>query len=172
MPGNRLSEEALRKFSESVFRLSDLSGFNDRSQFNLNGLMVRILTAIDGKKNMNRICDDTRIPLGLLYEPLARLVSLKLAEVIKKKTRILDDSFFDTLTATLARFLGPISAVLIDEAVADLKLTRRHFPANRVAELIVALSGEIKQKEKRLVFQKDMMKFLNSKGYLKGAKTE
>ncbi|RTZ98668.1 MAG: hypothetical protein DSY89_09285, partial [Deltaproteobacteria bacterium] len=68
----------------------------------------------------------------------------------------------------LAHIVGPISSILIDEAISDLKLTPAHFPVHRVAELIGALSGEIEEKEKRLGFQRSLMKLLKERGYLEG----
>ncbi len=172
MPGDRSTDAILRNFSESVFKLSDLSSLNTRLEFTIDILMVRVLVALDGKKKISRVYQETQIPMDQLRESVAKLVEQGLIEPVRRGKSILDKAFFDTLTMMLARVVGPISSILVDEAVSELRLDRTHFPVKRVAELIGALSSEIQQTEKRLIFQKNMIKLLKERGYIKGKNVE
>ncbi len=169
---DRSTDVILKNFSESVFKLSDPAGLNIRLKFTLDILMIQVLVSLDGKKNISRICQDTRIPMDQLRESVAKLVEQGLIEPVRKKESILDKAFFDTLTIILARVVGPISSILVDEAVSGLRLDRARFPVSRVAELIGTLSNEVQQTEKRLDFQKNMIKLLKQRGYIKGTNAE
>jgi hypothetical protein len=168
MPGDRSTDAILKNFSESVFKLSDPASLNTQLEFTLNILMVQVLVSLDGKKNISRIYQDTQIPMDRLRDSVAKLVEQGLIESVQRGERVLDKAFFDTLTMLLARTIGPISSILVDEAVLGLRLDRTHFPVRRVAELIGVLSNEVQQTEKRLDFQKNMIKLLKERGYIKG----
>ncbi len=170
MPVDRSTDAILRNFSESVFKLSDLSSLNTRLEFTIDILMVRVLVSLDGKKRISRVYQETQIPMDQLRESVAKLVEQGLIELVRGRERILDMAFFDAFTMMLARVVGPIASVLVDEAISDLGLDRARFPVNRVAELIGAVSSEIQQTEKRLDFQKNMIKLLKQRGYIQGTK--
>ncbi|RTZ99324.1 MAG: hypothetical protein DSY90_01495 [Deltaproteobacteria bacterium] len=168
MPGDPRTDAALKTFADNIFKLSDLSDIDKTVAFALDSLMVQVLVSVDGKRDMRRICQDTKIPMDQLHESVVKLAEQGLIEPVLKAVPVLDKSFFNALSATLAHIVGPISSILIDEAISDLKLTPAHFPVHRVAELIGALSGEIEEKEKRLGFQRSLMKLLKERGYLEG----
>jgi hypothetical protein len=155
-------------FSDSAIKLTDLSSLNDRAELVLDIFMVRVLVSLSVEKSTARISQDTNIPIGQVRESVAKLVEKGLVELVRGKPKVLDRKFFDTLTAVLARVIGPIAPILIDDAISDLRLERAHFPVNRVAELIGLLSSEIQQAGNRLSFQKSMMKLIRKSGYLEG----
>ena len=171
MPGDQWTDATLEKIPDYIFKRSDLSDMDKTLVFALDSLMVQVLVLVDGKRDIRRICRDTKIPMDQLRESVIKLAEQGLVEPVLKETPVLDNSFFNSLSVALAHIVGPISSILIDEAISDLKLTKTHFPVHRVAELIGTLSGEIQQKEKRLRFQKSLMKLLKERGYLEGERS-
>ena len=166
MPTDRSSSMVFDDFSERTFRISDLSGETNRSEFTMDIDMVRILVSLDGKTSINGIAQDMKVPGEQLRNSVEKLIKMGLIEAPESKPKVLDRAFFDSLSTAMARMVGPIAPILIDDAVADLGYEQSNFPIQRVAELIDALSVEIQKKEKRLAFQQGMMKMLKEKGYL------
>jgi len=166
MPTDRSSSMVFDDFSERTFRISDLSGETNRSEFTMDIDMVRILVSLDGKTSINGIAQDMKVPGEQLRNSVEKLIKMGLIEAPESKPKVLDRAFFNSLSTTMARMVGPIAPILIDDAVADLGYEQSNFPIQRVAELIDALSVEIQKKEKRLAFQQGMMKMLKEKGYL------
>jgi len=166
MPADRSNSMFFDDFSETTFRISDLSGETNRSEFTMDIDMVRILVSLDGKTSINGIAQDMKVPGEQLRNSVEKLIKMGLIEAPESKPKVLDRAFFNSLSTTMARMVGPIAPILIDDAVADLGYEQSNFPIQQVAELIDALSVEIRQKEKRLAFQQGMMKMLKEKGYL------
>ena len=166
MPADRSNSMAFDDFSEIAFRISDLSGETNRSEFTMDIDMVRVLVALDGKTSINGIAQEMKVPGEQLRDSVEKLLEMGLIEALESQPKILDRAFFNSLSITMARMVGPIAPILIDDAVADLGHEQASFPIQRVAELIDTLSVEIRQREKRLAFQQGMMKMLKEKGYL------
>ena len=166
MPADRSNSMVFDHFSETTFRISDLSGGTNRSEFTMDIDMIRVLVSLDGKTPINGIAQDMKVPGEQLRDSVEKLIKMGLIETLESKPKVLDRAFFNFLSITMARMVGPIAPILIEDAVADLGHEQSNFPIPRVAELIDALSVEIQQKEKRLAFQQGMMKMLKEKGYL------
>jgi len=166
MPTDRSSSMFFDDLSEATLRISDLSGETDRSEFTMDIDMVRVLVSLDGETPINGIARDMKVPSEQLHDSVEKLIKMGLIEALESKPKVLDRFFFDSLATTMARMIGPIAPILIDDAVADLGHEQSGFPIQRVAELIDALSVEIQHKEKRLAFQQGMMQLIKEKGYL------
>ncbi|MEA3232833.1 MAG: hypothetical protein U9Q05_13850 [Thermodesulfobacteriota bacterium] len=166
MPANQLNSMNFDDFLGTIFRISDLSAETDQPEFALNIDMVRVLVSLDGKTSIKNIARDMKVPGEQLHGSVEKLIEMRLIEALESRSKVLDQDFFNSLSTTMARMVGPIAPILIDDAVADLGHERSIFPIQRVAELVDALSVEIQQKDKRLAFQKGMMQMLKEKGYL------
>ena len=143
MPTDRSNSMVFDDFSETTFRISDLSGETNRSEFTMDIDMVRILVSLDGKTSINGIAQDMKVPGEQLRNSVEKLIKMGLIEAPESKPKVLDRAFFNSLSTTMARMVGPIAPILIDDAVADLGHEQSSFPIQRVAELIDALSVEI-----------------------------
>jgi hypothetical protein len=156
----------LDDFSKTTYRISDLSGYTNQSEFVMDIDMVRILVSLDGKTPIKNIAQHTQVTSGRLRNSVEKLINLGIIEALENKPQVLDQVFLNFLSTSMARMVGPIASILIDDAMADLGHERASFPIQQVAELIDVLSLEIQQKEKRLAFQENMMQMLKEKGYL------
>ena len=64
------------------------------------------------------------------------------------------------LDEELAKALGPIASVIVDEQIAEMGEQRDAFPRNKAAELVEAVSSEIADEGKRVRFQRSMLDVL------------
>jgi len=166
MPTDRSISMVLDGFPKTIYRISDLSGHANQSEFAMDIDMVRILVSLDGKTPIKNIAQQLQVPSGRIRDSVEKLINLGIIEALENKPQVLDQVFLNFLSTSMARMIGPIASILIDDAMADLGHERASFPIQRVAELIDVLSLEIQQKEKRLAFQESMMQMLEEKGYL------
>lgn len=167
MPFNQSESMDLNTFLNATFRVCDLTAKSPQATFTLNTAMVRVLVSLDGKKPMVKIAREINMPGDQVKGCTEKLISQELIEKVESQVNNLDAPFFDFLSTAMARLVGPIAQILINDAITGLGHQKANFPVERVAELINALSLEIQEKDKRLAFQKHMIKLLKEKGYLK-----
>ena len=58
--------------------------------------------------------------------------------------------------------MGPLAEIIIDDAVADMGATRETFPREMVSALAERIAGEIRDTDKRVRFQQNMLSLLRS----------
>jgi hypothetical protein len=66
--------------------------------------------------------------------------------------------FFDFLKIQLAIAIGPIAEYIIKDALQKFGSDFTRFPRDRVAELVGLLSRQIRRPEKKLAFEREMVK--------------
>lgn len=135
----------------------------DQNQVSLDADMIRLLIAIDENKSLYQIADEVDMRADILKANLEKLLQQGLIEPVKKDLPVLDRIFLQALRINLSKVIGPMSEILIDEVVSEMKLTSPGIPVDQAAELITTLSHEIPDEEKRIEFKKSMMDILNKK---------
>ena len=103
--------------------------------------------------------------LPALRDVVSRLAKLGLIESIAAAVPSIDKDFFDFLNAQLSLAIGPIAAVIIEDAVADLGYDLGRFPCHQAAELVDMLSREIQREDKKSAFKMNMVKKIKEKGF-------
>ncbi len=73
----------------------------------------------------------------------------------------MNNGFFDYLRHQLSTAVGPIAAILIEDGVNDIGHTLSRFPRKHAAELVELLSRDIQREEKRNLFKKNLLKYIN-----------
>lgn len=137
----------------------------DIGQFSLDGRMLKVLMALDGKKDLGRVAGELRMELGLLKKIIQLLYRKKLIRKIEETVRVIDGDFFDFLNAQLSRAVGPIAEILIEDEIAEFSPNPNAVPCSRSAELVEVLARQIPREEKKVEFQKAMIEIIRSKGY-------
>jgi hypothetical protein len=64
---------------------------------------------------------------------------------------------FDQISVELARAVGPMAVLTLEEEIANLGEAREMFPRDRIPELVERLSQTIRDGTKRLRFQQIML---------------
>jgi predicted transcriptional regulator len=134
-------------------------------EFSLDGKMLNVLMSLDGDKDLADIAEEQGLDLATVQQLMARLVDLGLAERVEMDSPTVDQDFLDYLTNQLLEAVGPIATVLLEDVARDLGYDLANLPGNRAAELIIQLSQEIQQEERRNRFKQNMLSMIKEKGY-------
>jgi len=143
---------------KSISRLGD-------ERVSLDGRMLAVLTALDGKRPLADVAKATGMDLNLVKDVISDLMEMNLVEQVEEIVSGIDREFWDYLRDQLVLAVGPIGEVLIEDAVDGLGYTVETLPAHRAAELVDSLAREIQRKDRRSFFQQHMVAMLKEKGY-------
>ncbi|RKY52212.1 MAG: hypothetical protein DRP93_08540 [Candidatus Neomarinimicrobiota bacterium] len=135
----------------------------DLSLFALDGQMLSALMEFDGKKTLANVAQKVGLNTTTMKEIASKLLTLKLIDPVETAFSILDNDFFDYLNYQLSLIMGPISEILIEDAVEDLGHNLSQFPNYRAAELVDLLARQIRIKEKRTEFKHNMINKINER---------
>lgn len=130
---------------------------NDMGNFSIDNQMLSILMALDGQKSLLVISKKLHLNMDTLREVTFKLLEMKLIEETRATTSKLGRDFFDFLNIQLSLAFGPLSAILIEDAVQDLGYGVNNFPSHRAAELVDLISREIQREDKRNIFKQKML---------------
>lgn len=142
------------------FYVFALSRDKSPSEVTLRSAEWAIITQIDGQKTVGEIANILAMSyeeainffVGLYDVGLLRLVTTR-----KSEKHIVPDSFFEKLENELTRIIGPVAPYLIDDTLWNLDLNKDDFIAEKVPQLIEAISDEIPDEDKRIAFQQVML---------------
>lgn len=137
----------------------------DLGEFSLDGKMLNILMSLDGKKDLAGVAEEQGMDLDTVQQLMSRLVDLGLAESVETDSSTVDQEFLDYLTNQFLEAVGPIATVLMEDVARELGYELTTLPGNRAAELIIQLSQEIQQEERRNRFKQNMLHMIKEKGY-------
>jgi hypothetical protein len=172
-PTDQLLEEGQRKVVEwehireaipsmdVVFRLA---GRRDSDDINLKPAEWNILTQVDAMRSVREISNVLNLDEFGVAKILYGLYSAGLLEVVERPKpppeKAIGQDFFRKVDEELAKALGPIASVIVDDQIAELGEERDPFPKSKAAELIEAVSSEISDEGKRIRFQRSMLEIL------------
>ncbi|MBW2220784.1 MAG: hypothetical protein JRF40_15050 [Deltaproteobacteria bacterium] len=111
-------------------------------EFSIDTQMLKVLTHLDGRKNLASVSRAINMDMKILQEVLTRLYSVNLIVKVDKSVPMLNKEFFNFLVAQLSFALGPIAEFLIEEEI-------REFGDDPAKVL--------PRKEKRVAFQQAMV---------------
>ncbi|MFH0730361.1 MAG: hypothetical protein V2B19_28970 [Pseudomonadota bacterium] len=130
---------------------------SDLSNFSIDNHMLSLLMAVDGQKSLSAISKKLHFTMDTIREVITRLIEMKLIEEAKPSISKLGRDFFDFLNIQLSLAIGPLSAILIEDAIHDLGQSMNNFPNYRAAELVDLISRDIQREDKRNVFKHKML---------------
>ncbi|MCX7838773.1 MAG: hypothetical protein N2559_04880 [Anaerolineae bacterium] len=144
--------------SNVVFRLStsELTG-----EINLKPEAWRILSQVDGARTLSEIAQRIGMDMATAQRVAESLLQARILEVaagtLAPVRATVDATFFNQLSIELARAVGPLAPVILEDAVAALGEKQESFPRERLADLIERVSEEIRDPARRLRFQQVML---------------
>jgi hypothetical protein len=138
---------------------------DDLGNFSLDGHMLSVLMALDGKLTLGQIAQKTGLNMANLREAASKLFKLNLIASVESATQRIDQDFVDYLIAELSLAIGPLAEVIVEDGVEDLGYSLQNFPTHRAAELVNLLSQEIQRDEKKSEFKQNMVQKIKAKGY-------
>ncbi len=126
----------------------------------LDADMVRLLLAIEEEKSLYQIAAEVDLDAASFKRALKKLLDQGLIEVVRKRRPPLGKDFLERLRIELARAVGPIAGLLLEEHAARIPGAAGGIPPERAAELVAALAAEIPEERKRVAFQKAILPLL------------
>lgn len=144
-----------------VFRLAGHKGSDD---INLKSTEWNILTQVNAMRSVGEISNALNLDEFTVAKTLDELYSAGLLEIVEKPEpppeKMMGREFFKKVDGELAKALGPIASVIVDDQIAEMGEQRDAFPQNKAAELVEAVSSEIADEGKRIRFQRSMLEVL------------
>jgi hypothetical protein len=137
-----------------------LSGETPDARVTLHGKLWRVLSLVNGRNSVKDICRALRATEFSVSKILALMANRRIIRAVAL-IRPLDpqhrEPFFRELEGTLARYIGPIATVIIDDVLADMGKSREYVSRHDLP-LLVERIGECIQGEKdRIQFQGFML---------------
>ena len=131
---------------------------DDSDAVSLNGRMLKVLLALDGKKNIAALNQSFQMSIDTLKKIISKLHDLQLVEEVEKTTPVLNAEFFDFLKKQLSLAMGPIAGFIVEDEMLEFSGNSKQIPLHRAAELVDLLARQIRRDAKRVEFQQAMIK--------------
>ncbi|HYA93252.1 MAG TPA: hypothetical protein VEK32_17320 [Thermodesulfobacteriota bacterium] len=135
---------------------------NEPGEVTLDQKMLRVITELDGKKNVGMIARNVGMELAEVKEIISRLLNHNIIALVDEPIPSLKGDFFAYLTDQLSMATGPMAAVLIEDAVASLGYDLSSFPKHQVQDLVELLARKIFREEKRGIFKLNLFKRISN----------
>lgn len=133
----------------------------DQKPVSLDADMIRLLLAIDERKSLYQIAAELEMDAATIKTNLKRLLEQGLIESISKASGLMENSFLPAVRMNLARIIGPMADIVVEDSVAELNLDAAGIQVEQAAELINRLALEIPEEDDRIRFKKSMIPVLN-----------
>jgi hypothetical protein len=141
-----------------IFRLSnkELSG-----DVTLTPAVWRVLVQFDGTRTVAEVARGLKMEesgVGQIAETLFRSGILQVAPGSAAPPRpTVNGAFIEQIVTELARAIGPLAALTLEDEIAALDETQESFPRERIPELVERLGQAIPDDARRLRFQQVML---------------
>lgn len=133
----------------------------DLEPVSLDADMIRLLLAIDERKSLYQIAAEVEMDAAAFKKNLKKLLEQGLIEAVQRRAARVDQRFLPTLRMNLARVIGPMADIVVDDCMAELKLDAAAIALEQAAELINRVALEIPSEDGRIRFKKSMIAILN-----------
>ncbi|MBI5033129.1 MAG: hypothetical protein HZB51_21630 [Chloroflexi bacterium] len=149
---------SIANLSQVIFKMSsgDLA-----NEVNLKPEAWRILTQINGARTVADIAKNIGMDENTAINVADSLFKAHILEVapgsVMPGSETVDAPFFDSVTKELARAMGPLASIIVEDEISALGESMDNFPRDRLADLIEAVSESIKDNTKRVNFQRVML---------------
>ena len=149
---------AAGNLSKVIFRLSskELTG-----EVTLTPAAWRVMVQFDGARTVAEIARGLRMEeaeVAQIADTLFRSGVVQTAPGSAPPPRpAVNGAFLDQLATELARAIGPLAALTLEDEIAAMDEIREAFPRERVPELVERLGQAIPDDPRRLKFQQVML---------------
>jgi hypothetical protein len=156
---NHLHEwEQIKKVIPSQDLVFRLSSKRAPDEIRLKNEEWSVLSQVNDKKKVSDIAKELKLGEQESARILYKLFTAGLIEVgskpqVKAK-KIVDSGFFAFVEGKLAKIIGPVASVIIEEEINDMGEAKGNFPLEKASLLVEKISGEISDDAQRIEFQK------------------
>jgi len=148
----------------SVHTILRLSAGGAPGEVRLSGKVWSVLAHVNGVRPVAEIARRLHLKDSELVETFSKVLAAGLVEVCERPEVAagppVDAATLGHIQATFARLMGPLAAVLMEEAIEGLGEDARAFPRHQLPALVEALAEQITDDGKRVQFQQAMLELL------------
>jgi len=137
-----------------------LSKSKSPAEVTLRSAEWAVITQVDGQKTVGEVAEVLAMDLDEalnLFNELYEKGLLELISTRKVEEKFLPAEFFDILENELTRIIGPVAPYVIEDVLWAMEANKDQFAEDREAELIEAISEEIPDEHKKVLFQQSML---------------
>jgi hypothetical protein len=130
---------------KTVFRIADL-GEDQSGSITVPHVGWRVLSKIDGIRNVQEIAEILRIPYAYTAKVIFNLHKSNLVELVptsKSTADFVPTALLNRLTGILTEIIGPMAALVLRDQIQALGESPENFPEAKLNELISLAGGEI-----------------------------
>jgi hypothetical protein len=131
-----------------------------RATINSDGVTARVFAAIDGNNSLSVVAEFAGVSIPVLWQTIAKLKKLGLIEEGAGSAHLMGTEFAIKVQRELTKAVGPVSNVLIQNAVQLMKFSWPRVPAVHAREFIYRLLVHIPHAGTREAFKITMLKEL------------
>lgn len=118
--------------------------------------LVNVFLAIDGQRSVKTVAREENYKIDELISMVEQLIDLGLVMVPHDNSTAMDSGFFDFLSDELAKELGPMGKIVLEDALGNLGFKKGILPKGSLQKLIDRLSQEMGDARKADNFKKTM----------------
>ncbi len=145
--------------NETRFRKTSINP-NTEVEFDSNTL--RLYLAIDENKTLIELFRELRLTQDVFKRCMQDLYKFNLIEEVVEKTDYIEPEFMDRVHELLIDLSGPLGALLIEEAAADMNTEVNRIPKAKMNTLISRIAAAIPGTKQATEFKKIMLEELNN----------
>lgn len=151
-----MTTEQFKIHEDMIFKLSQRKS---PSEVKLKSMEWAIVTQLNGEKSVGKIGETLSLNPTETLVMFNRLMEEGLLELVglPEKDPYTPEALLDEIEYAFTVFVGPVSSILIEDTLTELKRNRKNLETKLVALLVELLSLEITSAEKRYEFQKQML---------------
>jgi hypothetical protein len=150
---------------KTVFRIAD-PGEEHGGAITVPHVGWRVLTKIDGTRNVQEIAESLRIPYAYTAKVIFNLHKSRLVEVVpaaaKSVGELVSPSILKRLIGALTDVIGPMAPLVVKDQIEALGEASDSFPEAKLDDLLSLLSREIPDSKLRTKFEEAMLQEIST----------
>jgi Domain of unknown function (DUF4388) len=150
---------------KTIFRLADL-GDEQSGPISVPHVGWRVLTKIDGMRNVQEIAEILRVPYAYTAKVIFNLHKAGLVEIVsptaKSAAEIIPPALFNRIASLLTEIIGPMAPLVVRDQIEALGESQASFPETRLNELLALISKEIPDGKSKARFQESFVQEISN----------
>jgi hypothetical protein len=150
---------------KTVFRLADL-GDEQSGPISVPHVGWRVLTKIDGMRNVQEIAEILRVPYAYTAKVIFNLHKAGLVEIVspaaKSTAEVVPPTLFNRIASLLTEIIGPMAPLVVRDQIEALGESQNNFPETKLNELMGLISKEIPDGKSKAKFHESISQEISS----------
>lgn len=123
----------------------------------MNADMLKLYLAIDEKKPILEIFQETELERTAFKESLIRLYKMKLISQVDESSDYIDESLLNRFHEVLLEVAGPMGGVLLEDTAEEMNLELTKIPKSQIADFVYRVGSNIPGTKQATEFKEIML---------------